>query len=363
MLAAAGAWAGRTILHVVGSQSRAGTEVACRNLAAGLVRHSGARNVIAALDPGDGTIAEEFGKVASSSRLLHKGRWTIFRSSQALAREFKPAAAIIHLFGADQLAVLAGLRLGGVRRVVVVFGNPAPAKGVASLKWRVIDLLSRSIGARRVAATAHVARSLGIRHVAHHGCDVEAIAKAANDARAARTPGPFVFGTVARLDPIKDHRTLLNAFAMLRNGALDCELRIIGDGPLRATMEAYASALGIAGHVQFLGARIDIARQLGAMDVFVFPTTVNEGFGVVLIEALAAGVPVIASDVPACREVLADGRFGVLARPGDAAALADAMRATMSNKPPAAPRAEIEAAYGLRAMVQRYMQLLTDPRA
>ncbi len=75
------------------------------------------------------------------------------------------------------------------------------------------------------------------------------------------------------------------------------------------------------------------------MDVFVFSTTAEEGLGIALIEAMAAGVPVVASDVPACREVLDNGALGVLVPPGDAAALAAAIAGVLALPKAAAERA------------------------
>ncbi len=357
-------WRDCTVLHVVASRSRAGTEVACRNLAAGLARYHGIRNVIAALNPGDSSIAKEFAAVADS-RLLPKGRMNLLRESQILARELKPQAAILHVFGVDQLVFATGLFAAGVDPILVVLGNPAPHWSVTRLKWSVLLRLSAFLRVVFVAVTQHVARSISLpATVIHHGCDVDATAGDAQAARSKRQKGPFVFGMVARLDRIKDHRTLLAAFAVVKQQDPDfaCVLRIVGDGPLRAKLERQATDLGIAAHVEFTGARTDIARGLGEMDAFILSTTRDEGFGLVLIEALAAGVPVIASDVPACREVLADGRFGTLVKARDADALADAMRNAAKAQPQPIPRAEIESAYGLRAMADRYMRILNEAR-
>jgi glycosyltransferase involved in cell wall biosynthesis len=77
--------------------------------------------------------------------------------------------------------------------------------------------------------------------------------------------------------------------------------------------------LGIAGSVKFLGPRNDVPELLGQLDLFAFCTTRAEGFGIAVIEAMSAGVPVVASDVAACREVLSDGRDGVLVEANEGA--------------------------------------------
>ena len=119
---------------------------------------------------------------------------------------------------------------------------------------------------------------------------------------------------VARLDHIKDQRTLLRAFAAARHAGW--QLQLVGEGPDRPLLEALARELGLDPAKVFLGRRSDIPELLGQADLFAFSTTPAEGFGIVLIEAMAAGLPIIASDVPACREVLRDGAAGELIPPG-----------------------------------------------
>ena len=120
---------------------------------------------------------------------------------------------------------------------------------------------------------------------------------------------------VARLDQIKDQALLIQAFARCKSTVWD--LVLVGDGPCRGALEELSRSCGLDPSKIFLGKRLDIPEILGSLDLFAFSTTEAEGFGIVLIEAMAAGLPVIASDVPACREVLADGAAGVLVPPGD----------------------------------------------
>jgi glycosyltransferase involved in cell wall biosynthesis len=138
---------------------------------------------------------------------------------------------------------------------------------------------------------------------------------------------------VARLDPIKDQATLIRAFAEVAREHPQAELWLIGDGLRARELCDLAVAEGVADRVVFWGPRRDVPELLGQIDVFAFSTTRDEGFGIALIEAMAAGLPVVASDVPACREVLGDGAAGVLVPAGDAPRLAQAICALLSSEP------------------------------
>ena len=114
---------------------------------------------------------------------------------------------------------------------------------------------------------------------------------------------------VARLDEIKDQETLLRAYAKIHK---KCNLILVGDGNKRAYLESIATDLGLNIKKIFLGSKLDIPLMLAKADIFAFSTTLSEGFGIALIEAMAAKLPIIATDVPACREVLDNGKAGIL---------------------------------------------------
>jgi glycosyltransferase involved in cell wall biosynthesis len=117
---------------------------------------------------------------------------------------------------------------------------------------------------------------------------------------------------------------LLQALAVLGEQGIRPHLLIAGDGPERPSLEAQAQTTGLSGQVRFLGRRTDAADLLAACDVFVLPSR-REGLGVAALEAMAAGRPVVASAVGGLREVVVDGRTGLLVRPDDAVALAEAI--------------------------------------
>ena len=157
-----------------------------------------------------------------------------------------------------------------------------------------------------------------------------AIAERAAAARARRPPGDAQrVLMVARLDPIKDQATLLRAFAATHQPGW--ELQLVGEGPERPRLEAISRELGLDPAAVLLGRRSDIPELLGQADLFAFSTTSAEGFGIALIEAMAVGVPILASDVPACREVLKDGAAGELVAAGDVSAWSKSLAVLMGD--------------------------------
>ncbi len=151
---------------------------------------------------------------------------------------------------------------------------------------------------------------------------------------APESPGDTAFQLlfVGRLVERKGVRVLLDAVADLR-ATTSVRLNIVGDGPLRAELEAHAGSLGIADLVRFSGsvARADLERSFASCDAFVLPAVTDskgdtEGLGVVLLEAMAYGKPVIASASGGIVDIVRDHETGLLVPPGDAHALGEAIR-------------------------------------
>jgi sugar transferase (PEP-CTERM/EpsH1 system associated) len=142
------------------------------------------------------------------------------------------------------------------------------------------------------------------------------------DARAVLGIGPesLVFGTVGRLDPVKDQVGLLEAFGRLANEPR-AVLVIAGDGPCRPALEAKVAALGLRGRVRLLGEREDVPAVLAAIDVFVL-SSVGEGMSNAILEAMATGLPVVATRVGGNPELVVDGTTGFLVEPRSPEALA-----------------------------------------
>ena len=127
---------------------------------------------------------------------------------------------------------------------------------------------------------------------------------------------------VARLDSVKDHATAIRAFRQVLQRRDDVRLVIVGDGPERPAIEALVRDHGLAGRVHLLGLRRDVPRLLAAGDGLLL-TSVSEGIPLSVIEAMGAGLPVVATSVGGLPEVVSDGVTGLLAPAGDDVRLAD----------------------------------------
>ncbi len=139
-----------------------------------------------------------------------------------------------------------------------------------------------------------------------------------------RPGGAAKVGTLGRLHENKGIDVMLRAFARLRGTGVAARLTIAGDGPERRALEALAADLSLGDAVEFIGWVSPAADYLATLDLFALPSRV-EPFGLVVAESMAAGVPVIASDIDGPREILKGGDLGRLVAPDDDAALAEAI--------------------------------------
>jgi glycosyltransferase involved in cell wall biosynthesis len=183
--------------------------------------------------------------------------------------------------------------------------------------------------------------------------------------------GRFLVGWVGRMTGVKRTNDVLRALELLRERGVDAGLCLVGDGPDRDGVERTAHRLGIARYCLYLGYQEEIARWYAAVDAVVLPSA-NEGTPVSVIEALAAGRPVVATRVGGVPDVVTDGADGFLVEVGDVAALADrlarlAADAGLRESMGAAGRAGVLSRYAVDRLVddvdRLYRALLESPRA
>jgi glycosyltransferase involved in cell wall biosynthesis len=259
----------------------------------------------------------------------------LFRLRRLLAR-LRPDVVHAHMPPAELYARLALLGDSRTPYVVSKHNDERFFAGPGSVwlsRWaarRASSVIAISDAVRQYMVRRGVHRPARIVTI-HYGMDAgpyRAVTPAETGALRAAwgvPPDTFLVGTVARLAPQKALHVLLEGFALyLKSAAVPARLAVVGRGPLEETLKAHAKKLGIESAVVWGGFRSDIPTVMKAFDAFAL-TSVYEGFGLVLLEAMAAGKPVVATQVSAIPEVVADGLTGILIPPGEPQALAAAL--------------------------------------
>jgi phosphatidyl-myo-inositol alpha-mannosyltransferase len=199
---------------------------------------------------------------------------------------------------------------------------------------RVLDRLAGAIAVSDAAAAYHagaLGRPVNTFRVVPNGVDVARFADAEPFSEH-RDPDRPALLFVGRLERRKGLEPLIRAFTRLKSDRPDLRLLVVGDGPERERCAQLLSPR-LREDVTFLGrvAHEDLPRWYATADLYVAPSLGGESFGIVLLEAMAAGRPIVASDIPGYRSVATDGRQGRLVPPGDPVALAHAITALLDN--------------------------------
>lgn len=173
--------------------------------------------------------------------------------------------------------------------------------------------------------------------------------------------GPETVLFMGRLEAQKGLDVALEAWARVAPRRPAARLVLVGDGPTRGTLEAKARELGLSERVSFLGTRSDPERLLQASQIFVLPSR-SEGMSNALLEAMATGLPCVASRIGGNVDLVEHGATGLLTPPGNAAALADALNALLEdgglrNRLGTAARGAVIARYGMDRVIRQYLDL------
>jgi glycosyltransferase involved in cell wall biosynthesis len=319
-----------TLLHILAGTGRGG----CEGNAMCLIRESPSigHQLLVLGEPGE--MSAEFAAIASGihhAGLPSGGMRRTVRTIEAFIAEHEPDGVIAWHGMVALPEILHALRdFRG--RVLVHGGNPASQSGlVDAWYWMREKWLGRGTDPTYVCCSRHVADSFdGSLYLRRFARTVvpNGVAEPTVSARAPRPIAagePFTVGMVARLDHIKDHPTLLRAFARVVEAWPSARLELAGDGERRDELEHLVCELRIGEQVRFLGTVADPYAVMRNWDLFAYATTWREGLGNALIEALRSGLPCVACDAGPVRELLGDHETGVVIPPGDPEELARAI--------------------------------------
>lgn len=311
---------------------------------------------------------------------LHKQgltRWQIYVRLFRLFRDWRPA--IVHGRNWDGLDAVVPARLAGVPvRIQGEHGRDMHDLHGTNRRQQWLRRLNRPFTTHYSTVSRDLADYL--RHAVgipadrvtqiYNGVDTQLFRPA--EGGRGRMPdglpvgtGDFVVGTVGRLAPVKDQAMLIRACGRLVRGraagADRLRLVIVGDGPLRADLERIAADEGMGRLVFFPGARANVQEWLRAFDLFVLPS-LAEGISNTVLEAMASGLPVVATAVGGNADLVEDGRSGCIVAAGDmdgtAAAIARYLvDPDVATNQGAAARERAERCFSIRSMVEGYAQM------
>lgn len=171
----------------------------------------------------------------------------------------------------------------------------------------------------------------------------------------------YLFAAVGRLSPEKDVSTLIKAFAVAAKAHPNALLVVVGDGPERGMLEEMVREIGLSHRIHFLGVRTDMERIYPIIDCIVL-ASLSEGMPLVVLEAMACALPVIATRVGQVPALLANSEHGILVAPGDAEGLAQALLARLATPDLHDERAlaHVRSRHSARAMSMRYRDLYRE---
>lgn len=326
-----------SICHVAIGDLWAGAEVQLKTLLTQLVQRPEFDLSVVLLN--GGRLAAEIEALGIPVCVLPEGHWGPVRILRSLVKEFqrlRPQVVHTHKYKDTVLAAPAA-RYCDVQHVVrTVHGLSEPFHGWQAMKMRLYELAERAVHQCCTDAIIGVSaqivsqyRSLNRRLLVvciHNGVKIanEYPESSRAQVRANLRIGSetCLIGSIGRLTPVKGISYLLQAVSLLVQQEQNIKLLLVGDGPMRDTLEKESRDLGIGENVVFLGHREDTRELFNAVDVFALPS-LSEGIPMALLEAMAASRPVIASRVGGIPEVVCDGVEGILVEPKDATALAE----------------------------------------
>ena len=352
------------IMHIVSSLGVGGMERMLLQLAPA---QQAAGHTVSVLALRPGPLEQEATDRSIRAKVLDSGSGRFGRSIEAIRFFRAERPDIVHVHNPTSLhyAVLSKLVSRAAIIVTIHGDHDTHARLGSPLEWRLTS--AAVIVSHAAGKTLRLPSEAGRLIVVHNGIGTAAV----NEEQRASARTEFGAGDacvgimVARIDGRKGHGTLLKSLRVLDDLGGALKMWIVGDGPARAAAESEAARLGLGDErVKFLGRRSDIDRLLEGADFFVLPSDI-EGLPLSILEAMAHGLPIIASNIGGVPEILQDDINGLLVPAGDESALASAIHRIVSNAVLRrhlgdAARERANTTFSLSTMVNNYDQVYDE---
>lgn len=366
------------VMHVLGNLGVGGAETGVLRLIQGLSSDPDLRHSIM-IAGRDRSLMDSMGIDVPTYSLGLEGRsYSAFLRMTKLFRTRRVGIVHVNNLACWPDAALAS-RLSGCRCIETFHGIEDPNLSF-SLAKKMLYKAAKGLSARVTAVSEEAAELLtsitgvdqGTVQLIPNGVDTDRFRPASSPEAKQRLRQQkglpshgILVGCVAALRPVKNHAGLLEALGRIMPGSRAAVfLALVGDGPLRRDLENLAREMALEDRVLFLGKRTDVADLLRCFDLFVL-NSLTEGLSYALLEAMASGLPVVATAVGAAVRLIDDGRQGFLVAPKDTEALAQALKKLLDD--PLAlqrmgkeARKTVESEYGINKMLERYRALYME---
>jgi glycosyltransferase involved in cell wall biosynthesis len=361
----------KTILHLSSTSGPGGAEMIVSRLA-GVLNPSRFRSVVCLYRPG--WLKERCERQGIETHVLEIGGMFDFgwvRKACRLVRREGISLIHAHEFTGNTYGSLVA-KLVGVPLVATVHGKSYYSEQCKRrLAYRAVSRVATMVAVSE-DLKRFITRTVGMPakriRVIYNGQEILPQIRPEEKARLRAEFGleeiDSVVGVVGSLYPVKGHEYLLAAVPQVLNAHPRTKFLIVGRGDLEASLKEAVKRAGLERQVRFLGFREDISALLSLMDIFVLPS-LSEGLSIALLEAMAAGKPVIATNVGGNPELVVDGETGYSVPPSDADALEAKLRLLLADKCRAKKLGEngqkrVQQKFSLQAMADNYQQLYED---
>lgn len=351
------------IIHIITSLNFGGAEIMLLDLARGFPQEFFEVKVATVVR--GGVLVEDFRAAGIETHIFQKkgklGLGVIWKLWRFLRRE-KSDVVHTHLFGGDTWGRIAAV-LAGAPVIISTEHNTNFDEGWMKRKTKKF----LSYFTKKIVAVSEAVKNYSVSRDKIKAKKIIVIANGINLEKFAGIPekefgDPPVIGIVGRLEEQKGHKYLFEALNLIK--AIPWVLWVVGDGSRKAELERLAKDLNLRERIIFLGARKNIAEILSGIDIFVFPS-LWEGLGLAVLEAAAAGKPIVASRVGGIPEIIDDGKTGILVEPKNVKSLADGLEHVLLGKVDAREMGEraremVKKKFSAEKMVEEYEKLYKE---